>query len=280
VTRTSSRSSRPLARSFSAKPIFTSSPTASPRTIRISDPRAIRGTRRAFRAVQRWRRCRRCRWSLCGRDWNRHGRLNSHSCFALRHCRLQTVSSSCLRRGDHSLVANARCAVHWRVPWKTRPFSSTQCPSHAREGSRFPNLSIRAARKLYARIPKEFFFDVLLSGSASLFRIHAKMLRKRGCTIKEVSIPLLNETETAGNNIAWARSHSLSSKVGWFPKNSDDYGEDVSRAPRNRRPRHRNDLSRAMESREKFIAQFHSVLSETKVDASLFPPLPSPLRSS
>jgi len=64
--------------------------------------------------------------------------------------------------------------VHWRAPWKTQPFSSTQFPSHARESSRFPNLSIPAARTIYARHPERIFLRRTFSGSASLFRIHAK----------------------------------------------------------------------------------------------------------
>jgi aspartyl-tRNA(Asn)/glutamyl-tRNA(Gln) amidotransferase subunit A len=140
-------------------------------------------------------------------------------------------------------------------------------------------LDSRGKKNFTLGIPKEFFFDVLSPEVQASFASTLKTLRKRGCTIKEVSIPLLNETETAGNNIAWAEATRYHQKVGWFPKNSDDYGEDVrARLEIGARVTATTYLE-AMESREKFIGQFHSVLDESKVDALAVPttPIAAPL---
>ncbi len=141
------------------------------------------------------------------------------------------------------------------------------------------SLDSRGKKQFTFGIPKEFFFDVLSPEVQASFESTLRTLRKRGCAIKEISIPLLNETETAGNNIAWAEATRYHQKVGWFPKNSDDYGEDVrARLEIGTRVTATTYLE-AMESREKFIAQFHSVLRETRVDALAVPttPIPAPL---
>jgi len=141
------------------------------------------------------------------------------------------------------------------------------------------SLDSRSKKKFTLGIPKEFFFDVLSAEVQSSFESTLKTLRKRGFIIKEVSIPLLNDTETAGNNIAWAEATRYHQKVGWFPRNSAEYGEDVrARLEIGTRVTATTYLE-AMDSREKFIAQFHSVLSETEVDALAVPttPIPAPL---
>ena len=141
------------------------------------------------------------------------------------------------------------------------------------------SLDSRGKKKFTLGIPKEFFFDAISPEVQASFESTLKILRKRGFAIKEVSIPLLNETETAGNNIAWAEATRYHQKVGWFPKNSADYGEDVrARLEIGARVAATTYLE-AMESREKFITQFHSVLSETKVDALAVPttPISAPL---
>src|SRR5262249_40898951 len=87
--------------------------------------------------------------------------------------------------------------------------------------------SPRTKKKFTLGIPKEFFFDVLSSEVQACFESTLKTLRKRDFPLKEISIPLLNDTESAGNNIAWAEATHHHQKMGWFPKNSADYGEDV-----------------------------------------------------
>jgi len=59
------------------------------------------------------------------------------------------------------------------------------------------------------------------------FESTQKILCKRGFAIKEISIPLLQETEKAGNDIAWAEATRYHQKMGVVPKHSAEYGEDV-----------------------------------------------------
>jgi len=141
------------------------------------------------------------------------------------------------------------------------------------------SLNSPSKKKFTLGVPKEFFFDVLSLEVQACFESTLRTLRKRGFIIKEVSIPLLNDTETAGNNIAWAEATRYHQKVGWFPRNSAEYGEDVrARLEIGTRVTATTYLE-AIESREKFIAEFHSVLSETEVDALAVPttPIPAPL---
>lgn len=136
------------------------------------------------------------------------------------------------------------------------------------------SLASKAKKRSILGVPKEFFFDVLDLEVRASFESGLKLLRKRGFTVKEVSIPLLNNTESAGNNIAWAEATHYHQKVGWFPKHSAEYGEDVrSRLEIGTRVTAASYLE-AMEQREKFIAQFHSALAATRTDALIVPTTP------
>jgi len=137
----------------------------------------------------------------------------------------------------------------------------------------------KARKKFTLAVPKEFFFDVLDPEVRTSFELSLKLLRKRGFAVKDLSIPLLDNTESTGNNIAWAEATHYHQKMGWFPKHSADYGEDVrSRLEIGARVTAATYLE-AMEQREKFIAQFHSALAAAKVDALAVPtaPIPAPL---
>ena len=137
----------------------------------------------------------------------------------------------------------------------------------------------KSKRKFTLGIPKEFFFEVLSAEVRSNFDSNIKLLRKRGFGIKEISIPLLDHTESAGNNIAWAEATRYHQKMDWFPKHSADYGEDVrSRLEIGTRIAATTYLE-ALDQREAFIAQVHSALAEAKVDALVVPttPIAAPL---
>jgi len=139
--------------------------------------------------------------------------------------------------------------------------------------------SSRTKKKFILGVPKEFFFDVLSSEVQASFESALKALRKRGFAFKEISIPLLNDTESAGNNIAWAEATHYHQKMGWFPKNSADYGEDVrARLEIGTRIAATTYLE-ALDIREKFVRQFHQSISEAAVDALVVPttPIPAPL---
>jgi aspartyl-tRNA(Asn)/glutamyl-tRNA(Gln) amidotransferase subunit A len=141
------------------------------------------------------------------------------------------------------------------------------------------SVTAKAKKKFTLGIPREFFFDVLEAEVRASFESVLKLLRKRRFTVKELSIPLLDNTESAGNNIAWAEATHYHQKMSWFPKHSAEYGEDVrSRLEIGARVIAATYLE-AMEQREKFIAQFHSALAVAKVDALVAPstPIPAPL---
>src|SRR5215813_9381163 len=139
--------------------------------------------------------------------------------------------------------------------------------------------SSRAKKKFTLGIPKEFFSDVLSPEVQASFESTLKALRKRGFLLKEISIPLLNDTESAGNNIAWAEATHYHQKMDWFPKHSPDYGEDVrARLEIGTRITATTYLE-ALETREQFIRQFHEAISEAAVDALVVPttPIAAPL---
>ena len=139
--------------------------------------------------------------------------------------------------------------------------------------------SSRAKKKFILGIPKEFFFDVLSLEVQASFESALKTLRKRGFTLKEISIPLLTDTESAGNNIAWAEATHYHQKMGWFPKNSSEYGEDVRARLEIGTRITATAYLEALETREKFIRQFQQTISEAGVDALVVPstPIPAPL---
>ncbi len=53
------------------------------------------------------------------------------------------------------------------------------------------------------------------------------MLQKQGARLKEVSLPLIQETEDAGNQIAWAEATHYHQHAGWYPAHAEEYDEEV-----------------------------------------------------
>jgi aspartyl-tRNA(Asn)/glutamyl-tRNA(Gln) amidotransferase subunit A len=138
--------------------------------------------------------------------------------------------------------------------------------------------SVRA-RKPRLGIPKEFFFDLLSPEVAAGYESAIRLLRKNGAHLKKVSLPLLNQTEEAGNQIAWAEALHYHQQSGWFPARSAEYGEDVrSRLEMGTRVSAVTYLQ-ALEARERFIAEFHALLSENSLAALVVPttPITAPL---
>jgi aspartyl-tRNA(Asn)/glutamyl-tRNA(Gln) amidotransferase subunit A len=129
-------------------------------------------------------------------------------------------------------------------------------------------------RRLCLGLPKGFFLDVISLEVEFAFDEALRLLRKSNVDFKEVSIPLLFETEEAGNQIAWAEAAHYHQQAGCFPARAVDYGEDV---------RTRLELGaklpapfylRAMEIRNSFIESFHATLSNANVDAFVAPTTP------
>jgi aspartyl-tRNA(Asn)/glutamyl-tRNA(Gln) amidotransferase subunit A len=146
--------------------------------------------------------------------------------------------------------------------------------------------SLRSSRKLSAKppkftlgVPKEFFSDVVFPDVHAAFDKAIRILKKQGANLKEISLPLLNETEDAGNQIAWAEATHYHQQAGWFPSQAADYGEDVrSRLEMGAKVPATVYLS-ALQLRSKFIEQFHSALGEARIDALAVPttPIAAPL---
>jgi len=97
--------------------------------------------------------------------------------------------------------------------------------------------------------------------------------------VKDVSIPLLNETEDAGNDIAWAEATHYHQQAGWFPARSAEYGEDVRARLEMGTKVSATAYLQALESRSKFIQQVHLAMTETQIDALVAPttPIAAPL---
>ncbi len=135
------------------------------------------------------------------------------------------------------------------------------------------------ARRPRLGIPEEFFFDLLSSDVSVAFDSTVRLLRKNGAHVQRVSLPLIALTETAGNQIAWAEALFYHRQRGWFPARADQYGADVRSRLEMGRGVDAVTYLEALQFREQFIFQFHSVLSEHKLDALVVPttPITAPL---
>jgi aspartyl-tRNA(Asn)/glutamyl-tRNA(Gln) amidotransferase subunit A len=135
------------------------------------------------------------------------------------------------------------------------------------------------ARKTRLGIPKEFFFDLLSPEVAAAYDSAIHLLHKNGAQVRKVSLPLIEATEEAGNQIAWAEALFYHQQSGWFPSRASEYGEDVRlRLEMGAKVRAITYLQ-ALQSRERFISQFHSLLEDQELDALVVPvtPITAPL---
>jgi aspartyl-tRNA(Asn)/glutamyl-tRNA(Gln) amidotransferase subunit A len=128
-------------------------------------------------------------------------------------------------------------------------------------------------------LPEEFLSQHFSREVESVFGQALVIFRKMGASLRSISIPLLNETEDAGNQIAWAEATDYHQKAGWFPSRAEDYGEDV---------RERLELGakvpataylHALRQRESFVRGVLGVMADTNLDAIVLPttPIPAPL---
>jgi aspartyl-tRNA(Asn)/glutamyl-tRNA(Gln) amidotransferase subunit A len=139
---------------------------------------------------------------------------------------------------------------------------------------REPHLRSAKLRKFKLGLPSEFFFDVISSDVLRIFQDALHSLCKLGAKIENVSLPLLEETEDAGNQIAWPEATHYHQQAGWFPARAKEYGEDV---------RSRLEMGikvsatvylRALEQRDKFIQQLHLTMADAGLDALVVPTTP------
>jgi len=134
-------------------------------------------------------------------------------------------------------------------------------------------------RRFKLGLPSEFFFDVISSDVLRIFQAALHSLCKLGAKIENVSMPLLDKTEDAGNQIAWPEATHYHQQAGWFPARAAEYSEDVrSRLEMGTRVSATVYLQ-ALELRDKFIQQLHLAMADAGVDALVVPttPITAPL---
>jgi aspartyl-tRNA(Asn)/glutamyl-tRNA(Gln) amidotransferase subunit A len=95
----------------------------------------------------------------------------------------------------------------------------------------------------------------------------------------DISIPMLDETEEAGNQIAWAEATLFHRQQGYFPARSADYGDDVRSRLEMGAKVSAVDFLQALEIQKQFVQQLHLALAEADVDAMAVPttPIEAPL---
>jgi aspartyl-tRNA(Asn)/glutamyl-tRNA(Gln) amidotransferase subunit A len=130
--------------------------------------------------------------------------------------------------------------------------------------------SSRGRRPLLG-IPKEFFFEILDPEVQSAFQNALAALKKRGARVKEVSLPLIDKSEEAGNVIAWAEATLYHQEAGWFPERAAEYGKDVRERLEMGTKVSAVSYLRARELREKFKAALLEVFAANDLDALAVP---------
>ena len=154
-------------------------------------------------------------------------------------------------------------------------------------GKREPHLrSLRAtaknARAFRLGVPRDFFSKAIAEDVAAVFEDALQSFRKLGAKTIEVSIPLLEDVELAGNQIAWAEATHYHQQAGWFPAHASDYGEDVRVRLETGVKVPASAYLEALELRDKFIQQLHLTIRDQALDAVVLPttPISAPLIGS
>ena len=127
------------------------------------------------------------------------------------------------------------------------------------------------ARRLCLGIPRQLFFDALSSEVRGAFDAAMRELGRARVTMKDISVPLLDETEDAGNHIAWTEAALYHQQQGYFPARAAEYGDDVRSRLEMGNKVLAVDYLRALEIQRQFIQQLHLALAEADVDAMVFP---------
>jgi aspartyl-tRNA(Asn)/glutamyl-tRNA(Gln) amidotransferase subunit A len=127
------------------------------------------------------------------------------------------------------------------------------------------------ARKFCLGIPRQLFFDALSNEVRSAFDAALRKLSGAGMTTKDISIPLLDETEDAGNYIAWVEATLYHQQQGFFPARAAEYGDDVRSRLEMGTKVLAVDYLRALEIQRQFTQQLHLALAEADVDAMILP---------
>jgi aspartyl-tRNA(Asn)/glutamyl-tRNA(Gln) amidotransferase subunit A len=129
-------------------------------------------------------------------------------------------------------------------------------------------------KKIRLGLPKEFFFDLVSAEVQSCFDSTLRDLRKLGAQIQQISIPLLNNTEDAGNQIAWPEATHFHQQSGWFPARSEEYGEDVRARLEMGAKTSATVYLEALAQRVRFIHELSSKMYDAGIDALVVPTTP------
>ncbi|HUL34049.1 MAG TPA: amidase [Candidatus Eisenbacteria bacterium] len=121
---------------------------------------------------------------------------------------------------------------------------------------------------------KHFFLEIVSPEVEQAFESALDRLRKKGARLKQVTLPYLQESEWAGNIIAWAEATNFHQQAGWYPHRAAEYGEDVRTRLEMGEKVRAVEYLKARELREKFMAGFHLALLENEVDVVVAPTTP------
>ena len=137
----------------------------------------------------------------------------------------------------------------------------------------------RLRRHFRVGLPEEFLSESFSAAVESAFESTLDVFRKLGTSLKRVAIPLLRETEDAGNQIAWAEATHYHQQAGWFRERSADYGEDVRERLELGAKVSATTYLQALELREAFLRRLLAVMTDRTLDALALPttPIPAPL---
>src|SRR3984893_16369288 len=94
-------------------------------------------------------------------------------------------------------------------------------------------------------------------------------------------MPLLAQTEKAGNRIAWAEASHYHQQSGWFPGRGAEYSEDVRSRLETGMKVTAVEYLDAQDQRRSFISQLREVMEKEAIDALMVPtaPIAAPLIS-
>jgi len=134
-------------------------------------------------------------------------------------------------------------------------------------------------KKFCLGLPRQMFFDALSPEVRTAFDSALRDLCRLGMKTADISIPLLDETEEAGNQIAWAEATLFHRQQGYFPARAAEYGDDVRSRLEMGTKVSAVGFLQALEIQKQFVQQLHLALAEADVDAIVVPttPIEAPL---
>ena len=142
-----------------------------------------------------------------------------------------------------------------------------------------PRTLLANPRKFCLGIPQQLFFDALSKDVRGAFDSALRGLCGTGMEAADISIPLLDEAEDAGNHIAWVEATLFHQQQGYFPARAADYGGDVRSRLEMGTKVSAIDYLQALEIQKQFFQQLHLAMADSGVDAIVFPttPIEAPL---